>query len=1159
MSDNYQNSIRLQRDGTSRQQRLLEALLPDYVKIDERGMKDLIIFAQKLAGEIMFFGEDGSVKAGVWEHFFSVEKDKDLDILFDENKDGDSNYLDYVKLKSGKTEPHIALFLAFLKLFRIAQDDLNKIGKKHIDFYYKDVLQIRERPAIADQVFVIFKLAKHVRDAHVVPKSSELKTGLKDAAGKPILYETVRDMTVNHGEVGQLKSVFFNHGSGKDCRLYASPVANSPDGSGGEFENDEISWKVFGGPDRPQADIGFAVASPTLYMAEGFRTVTLRLQFEKSTETAQALQKLSYKGVPFAKHAFRVMFSGEEDWIVPAGEDLVHQEKQVHPEIIKTISDVLHFVNTADAKAIAAKVKDHPDRGYSKVGPGYGIGITVAKNIVKCRKDKGFFNAVSELLDVKGLGTDKVDDLIYTFRKRAHSTKVRADEGTITIVRTLDESQPGVTGYNAGVLGDPVSTKWPVMKVLLNKGFPVSRKGGEFFPYEYLAGLNLVSLHMRVDVTGVKNNILQNDSGSLDPGKPLQPFGNRPVLGSSFYIGNWEIFQKNLHRLWLNLKWHDLPKEVSLGEYYESYDTPGGTRKNNSFKAEVSILEKRKWKSVDDNVQLFSFADVNSPVDQENTIKTDCRELKNLERNPGLQEFTVYDTGTQRGFIRLMLKGMDFGHKDYGPSYAKAVINAVDNGGEPDLPKEPYTPVINELTIDYMSEISMKVPVSAVGNGAGQIDRFFHIYPFGATEPGKTDDNVTFLPVFTSEGTLYIGLDNFTGGRNISILFQVAEGSADPDYTRQPVNWSYLAADRWEQFNDRQILSDSTNQLLSSGIISFSIPRKASTMHTMLPAGLVWLRASVDKDTPAISRLTDIRAQAVKAKYKGSEGGAGHLAESLPAETISKLKESDSAIQEIVQPFASFGGSAKEESSAFYTRVSERLRHKRRAITIWDYERLVLQQFPSIYKVKCLNHTYFKGTTDNYSEIAPGHVSLIMVSDMINKNAVDPLKPRTSLIMLAEIEDYLNKIKNENVRLHVSNPLYEEIKVSFYVRFREGTDSGYYQEVLNQEIKSFLSPWAFRNTPDVVFGGRIHKSKILHFIEKRPYVDFVTCFRMMHLVPDSAPGFVKEEKDEAEATTAASVLGSAPEHIIVVIDEEPGPCEDNKVSAFRELNTDSCG
>ena len=64
---------------------------------------------------------------------------------------------------------------------------------------------------------------------------------------------------------------------------------------------------------------------------------------------------------------------------------------------------------------------------------------------------------------------------------------------------------------------------------------------------EFLKDLNITSADIKVDVEGVKNLILQNDFSILDPAKPFQPFTNKPILGSNFYLGSWEVFQKKLY------------------------------------------------------------------------------------------------------------------------------------------------------------------------------------------------------------------------------------------------------------------------------------------------------------------------------------------------------------------------------------------------------------------------------------------------------------------------------------------------------------------------------------------------------------------------------------------------------------------------------------
>ncbi|MEX0894650.1 MAG: helix-hairpin-helix domain-containing protein, partial [Balneolaceae bacterium] len=708
MSDHCENNTKLQRDGTSRQQRLPDALLPDYVDIDGRGLKELIGFVQEFSEEINYYDSENKTEEDWnWKGFF--ESDPAIEeILLNDEQDGITNFKEYVKEKGGYTEPHMALFLAFLKLFEIAQGDLNKITKKHLDHYYKKILQIGKQPAVADQVFLIFSLARHVEGSHLVEEGTALKAG-KDATGRPLAYETNRDLIVNHGQVDQVKALFMD--TGRDHRLYESPIANSADGRGAEIETDDMSWKTFGGDDRQQADIGFSIASPLLRLAEGNRTVSVTLQFEKSARTRSILEQMSPDRIPASRYAFKVLFSGEEEWISPLDEEFVMEEDSIHPDVARAL---LNFVNTATADAIASQVKDDPNRGYSSVRSGYTIGITVAKRIVEKREEKGNFVEIKELKEVSGLGKDKIHDLIYTFSKQIHATHFNPEEGTLTIVRTLDESQPPVTGYNRKNLEDPIETEWPVMKVVLNKNVPPRQDNGHPFTYKHLRDLTVEEAELNVDVEGVKTNVIQNDSGSLDPGKPFQPFGNHPVIGSSFYIGNWEIFQKNLDKLWININWHDLPDE-SFKAHYDFYTASAESRKNSSFETDIAILNDRKWQTLKSGAKLFDFEtdgdEEGDPVNPENTICLVEDSLGEIQRDPAMSGVDLYGTDTQKGFIRLRLQGADFGHKDYAPSYSSQIVVAVtaDNGGnnggngngnDPNLPKEPYTPTISELSLD---------------------------------------------------------------------------------------------------------------------------------------------------------------------------------------------------------------------------------------------------------------------------------------------------------------------------------------------------------------------------------------------------------------------------------------------------------------------------
>ena len=93
-----------------------------------------------------------------------------------------------------------------------------------------------------------------------------------------------------------------------------------------------------------------------------------------------------------------------------------------------------------------------------------------------------------------------------------------------------------------------------------------------------------------------------------------------------------------------------------------------------------------------------------------------------------------------------------------------------------------------------------------------------------------------------------------------------------------------------------------------------------------------------------------------------------------------------------------------------------------------------------------------------------------------------------------------------------------------------GFDETYYTNQLRLEITRYLSPWAFPGGGSPSFGGKIFKSVLINFVEERPYVDYVTDFKLF-LEKGAA------DLNEAEGSTAVSILVSAPEekHRIVPI------------------------
>lgn len=958
-------------------------------------------------------------------------------------------YLDKTLTDWPGHEPHVALYLAFVRLFRFAQDHLNGLKEKHLDYYFKEVLRLQERHAQPDQTHLIITLAKHVGD-HLMAAKTAFKAG-KDSEKKEVSYEATANTELNKAAIAHLRAIYHRAADGK---FYAAPIANSLDGLGEKLPEENLQWKPFGPatrfldatglPTAPNPDdalatelfaktavpaaVGFAVASPNLFLKEGERTVTLSF----SLKTVPA----GWSGKTWDKGLFTLHFTSEKGWF------------DTSPNANPTISS-----------------------------------------------------------------------------------------GKLTIACQLPADAPPVLPFDQEKHGGHFNTGSPLVLV------KIGGNAGGSSPFTDLKQLKITDVTSKVVVNGVKDLLLQNELGQLDPAKPFQPFGGIPRIGSVLHVGSNEIFQKKLtEKLQLNIAWDGLG---DTGNIYK----PGSN-------VNVSI---NNLKVQSDNKLL-----INSSLSPQNAVSVSPDKIPDYGRGgydgfdfSGNQPFT---TATKKGFIKLELN-KHFGHSTYARHLPLAMVEMAKKTADRDLtgleddsnfikdagaktlklPDPPYTPLFKSLSIDYQAGSTF-----ALDNADGQIfekrqEQFFHLHPFGQKEvhpylEGSGND-VYLLPPAAHEGSLFIGLENASPRQTVSILFQVAEGSANPLKKRQTVEWHYLHNNCWEPFGTADaIVGDGTGDLLRSGIVTFTFPRHVGSDNTWLDGGFTWLRAGVKTHSDAVCNLVSVQAQAIVVQFKDQENADDFLDEPLAAGTISKLVRSDSAIKKIEQPFTAFGNRPKETAEHFYQRISERLRHKDRAITIWDYEHLVLEAFPNIYKVKCLNHTRLMPVVASSdvqvdNEFAPGHVLVVTLPDLRNRNAVNPLLPFTSLGTLEEIKAFLSTRISPQVRLEVVNPRFEQVQMEFQVAYRDGYPAAIYDRMLAADITRFLSPWAYEQETGAAldFGGGLHKSVVLDFVEEREYVDFVVQFKM-HL--RSLDGNDQEDIEEAVAATGRSVLVSHPRHLI---------------------------
>ena len=1016
---------RIQRDGTSQPERVPRALIPENNPVDARQEEDLLLFLYRIADQFAYYNTRNELD-GDWRAFFAEMADAEGNVTLESIR----AFLGRVRQRRDNPA-FLTILLAFLKLFRHVQADINTLTRKHLEFYFEKVLDFRRLPARPDEVHVLFELAPHVPH-HRIAAGTALKAG-KDALGRPLTYTTNREIIVNQTQLAAIKTVLVN-----DAGIYAAEVANSADGLGASLEGDSPKWATFGDPTMMQrSTVGFAIASPLLLLGEGERTIVLTLTLANATDIEETLFQ-----------RFTAQASGTAGWV------------------------------------------DLRISGARKTG----------------------------------------NQVVFTL--------------------IAGPETPAIVSYNPEILEGRLATTLPVLRLLLQPQSP---------PYGALKNATLTSASLSVTVSanaeqpGVRKLVVQNDNGRQDAGSSFQPFGAVPTTGSNFYIGSREVFSKPIGNLSLQLAWAGLPEDdKGFSDYYGagSSDTAAGRDYhypetycgNGAYTVSLAVLQAGKWQDIGSGKRLFNES---GKLNADQTLSFDGFALA---ASPDLPEIEGYDHSSQQGFIRLSLEH-DFGHRLYPKLFAE--LSANPNVLAKEFPNAPYTPTLQAISLGYTA--AQTIPLIS-----GQ---FFHIQPFG-TAAQKNQAAPYLLPQLPT-AALYLGFTGMTTPQNLHLLFQIAEGSATIDdiIRDEDIQWDYLTADGWrnEPLKGSEIFINTAQGLQKSGIVACSIGSDASTDCPLLPKGYHWLRAKIDKDPAGAARTIAIHTQAVTAKFQDNHNDPAHLLVPLPADSVSGLVQREQAIRSVKQPYASFDGASAEQAHPFYARVSERQRHKQRAITLWDIERLVLQQFPQLYEVKVIPHAGLDGE-GCYSEFRPGQLTVVLVPKLRNQNALNPLQPMVSNALREAVKRYLLPMtasfagQNENA-LQVINPRYEPLQVSCSVGFREDYDGGFYAEELNKALQRYLSPWAFEEGPDIRFRNRIYKSQLLAFVEELPYVDYVTDFELRQ--DNAGPGvdemslevdFIVRDDDFGQAvesaipSTAASILISAEQHNINVLQPDTYPC-----------------
>ena len=983
---------------------------PGYALVDPRDEGALLAAARTLSQRVRLFGHDPQGTAATWQDFFP---------------DGDPVALTALLQRTdGQVAPHLALWGAFLRLYRQPQALLNDFTAEHFDHQVRQVLGFAPAAPLPDHAHLIFALKKGAAPFEVGP--DQVFSAGRDASGVDRLYRPVRRDGLNAARVTALCALRRQGG-----RLHFAPMANSADGMGAPLDKADPRWRPFGPAAAPEAPVGFAVASPLLRLAEGERTVQLAL-------TLAGLP--ADLGSSAVAAVFDAWLSGPAGWLGPV------------PVTGQLAGAVLTL--GVHLPATEAAVVDHAAAIHQQA---YPDGQPVLQLLLR-----------------------------------------------------------------AGALAAPGRPAWAALE-----------------------GVRVRRAQLSVDVVGLRGLLLENDHGALNPKKAFMPFGAQPAVGSHFRVGCPEALGKPLLHLSIEAEWHAAPP--SLYDWYVRYGQQW--RLSDGVSARMRFSDARGHVT-EANLQLrpsrgamatldatpqaaaVEFSDRARVWALSHSGSASARDVaeEHMRRRPTLRGVSGGDEPAPApGFVTVTLTE-DFLHGDHR---REAVAHLLKQAGQPpasQLPplNEPYTPQWRDIRLSYRarSDLSpLDTPTEAAFSATDL--RYFQVDAFGPARDhawlrlgrdGAAAGAPSLLPPHPAAGELMIGVAGVGPGDPVSLLCQVAEGSADPAASPQTLAWSVLADNLWRPLRAAEFTLDTTASLRRSGLVRFILPADTSTEHTRMPAGQVWLRAAMPEHPGAACDLLAVQANAIEVAFVDQGNDPAHLAQPLAAGSIATLRTPLASVKTVSQPFASFGGQPLETPAAMQRRAAERLRHRGRAVTPWDVERLVLQAFPTLHRARCVAHAR-PGQWQ-----APGHRLLVLVPDLRNQHAADPLQPRVDLDTLVRVGDFVRERSAPGLQTHVVNPAYRVLQIEFSVRLRRGVVFSLYRRTLNQALVEALAPWAGGQAADIRFGGRIWRSALLDRVEEMDGVDWVSDFRLrVDGGPDTA---------EAVADTPDAILVPAAEHLI---------------------------
>lgn len=646
-----------------------------------------------------------------------------------------------------------------------------------------------------------------------------------------------------------------------------------------------------------------------------------------------------------------------------------------------------------------------------------------------------------------------------------------------------------------------------ILKFILSEDFPATKECEEeihhfqsifpalriypnfdawLYPYSWLENFLLDKIIIETSVEGISNVLIYNELGRVDNSKPFMPFGVNTERGAWFVLGNYEMSRKDVQTVNLHINWQQLPDdEKGLYGYYRAYNDKIG---NCSFRLKADYLADYKWSGTPETKPFYLFSSVKKDLvgnplpdvelSQEN-ILSDI-DIQRMPVSLSAEEEYDYDIKSRSGFIRFVMDepSFGFGEKQYRHLFTEQMIKNTFRKKKQEAVNPPVNPLIEKITMDYHSRDVIDLRKHKATNETD----VFQLYPLGyiSALPDGESRSVPFVYKLDTDANILLSFRNVKGGEILTIFFEFLPDSKECTTENIPrIVWYWGNGYNWHKVSPNTVLSDHTQNMLASGHIKIRLPDKVD--DSLLDADhLLWLRAGIKRYEENISEIKAIHINVVKLELDADLADKSDIDgyENKEYELVPDIKLP--GIKSFQQISSFYSGRDGENETDMQIRISEYVTHRGKAVTARDYERIVLQSFPDIAKVKCLPDFDCK-------QNRKGMVTLVVIPK-IEKYDNRIYMPLTPSYFMLKIEEYMLRHTSAYVKgIDVINPVYEELMVRCDISFYEDYSQAISQTRLSGVLNDMIAPWQTKKKLPV-FGYSINMKKMHDNIEALNFV-----------------------------------------------------------------------